>query len=1181
MNLHRLVPNAVASLLLCGWLISLPVGGQSVKLAGSASAGAGAEAEYRAEGERDDVRQREEWFYRQRRYPLSAIPGRARLDALERKEEMRRALAERLNRTAGALGPARGTDGAIPGLASSLASLTAWTPIGPMPTVSSGGAVGLVSGRVTAIAVDPTNASIVFVGGAQGGVWKSTNGGANWSTSFDMEKTLAIGAIAIDPSSCVPGPCTTLYIGTGEQNFSGDSYYGAGVYKSTDGGATWNQTAGTVLNVAGIPSFTGPFNQAVGGVHIGAIVVHPANAMRIFAGVQILENVGGGASSGIFCSDDGGNSWQQVVGGAIGTDVAIHPGGAIGYAALGSNNGDTDPRDTTGQNGVYKTTQANTACSNQVPGQPGAWTLISKAPLPLGTAAGTIRLGLAPSDPAAKTLYAAVATPQTAGSVFNTALAGVFKTMDGGATWSNVYPVGTLPDFCTPQCAYDMPLRVHPNDANTVIVGGARTFNGGQPFFLVRTNDGGNTWTPIAQDSSGTLLHVDQHAIAFGFNGLNVASLFVGNDGGIWSSPLPTSSSPVTWTNLNQTLQLSQFYPGISIDPTSANTAFGGTQDNGTQKYDAAANPPNVWVEQAPCGDGGYTAIDPASPSTIYAACQHIAIRKSLNGGADGFPDSADNGINPSDHVEFIAPLVIDPNPATSSRLYFGTYRVWQTMNGGANWSAISPDLTGGGNTLPTIESLAVSPVNSDVVYAGTFDSKAWRTTNASAGTGATWMEIDAGTLPPRAITQVAADPNDQNTVFATVSGFSGFVINPPTTDTKGHVFRCSATLFSCSDVSGAAAGALPNIPVNAIVVDPLDATSNTLYIGTDVGVFATTDGGATWLPDFPATPPAQNGLPNVAVLSLTLQPTARILRAGTHGRGAWDLQLGTPPLVPALRSISPAGATLGSSNLPVTLTGVNFAAGATVNVTGGTGITVSNVVVASSTTITATFTIAANAAAGTQNVAVTAAGSTSNNIAFGVGTDFLMCIGSPCASTGSGSKPPGMPANTTISLTPSTAGSPFPAGVTLTCTGLPSESACLFSPPSPLPASDGMAATTMVNLSVSTTAPSLVAPRTRGPHPPLAAPRVEVLAWASLLVALSAALVMARKERGARLRWIFSAALILALAGLAGACGGGSGGGSTGPPPDPGTPAGTYPIAVTAASGNASHTVTYTLTVQ
>src|SRR5208282_3433565 len=313
-------------------------------------------------------------FYRQRRYPLSAIPGRARLDALERKVQMRRALGKKLRGAAAARIRAEQANGATSPAANSQANLTSWTAIGPMPTVSSGGGVGLVSGRITSIAVDPTNSNIVYLGGAQGGVWKSTDGGTNWATTFDTEKTLAIGSIAIDPSSCAAGPCTTVYVGTGEQNFSGDSYYGAGIYKSTDGGATWNQTAGTVLNVPGIASFTGPFNQTVGGIHVSTIVVHPQIATRIFAGVQIFENVGGGANSGIYCSDDGGNSWQQVISGAIGTDVAIHPLGLTGYAALGSNNEDTDMRGPTGQNGVYKTTSANQTCASQT------WTLISKTP---------------------------------------------------------------------------------------------------------------------------------------------------------------------------------------------------------------------------------------------------------------------------------------------------------------------------------------------------------------------------------------------------------------------------------------------------------------------------------------------------------------------------------------------------------------------------------------------------------------------------------------------------------------------------------------------------------------------------------------------------------------------------------------------------------------------------------
>ncbi len=1169
----------VASLVLAGWLISLPLRGQSTgdrpptanpRDDGDENSASGPESE------RDDVRGREEWFYRQRRYPLAAIPGGARLKALERKEEMRRAQREQRNGSGGANAS---TFIAL----RMLASATAWTPIGPTPTADADPAVGLVSGRVTAIAVDPTNSNIVFVGGAQGGVWKSTDGGAHWLPMFDTEKTLAIGSIAIDPSSCAPAPCTTLYVGTGEQNFSGDSYYGAGIYKSTDGGMTWAQVLGeTILNPqpAAPDSFlppAAPFNQAVGGARIGALVVHPATPTRIFAAVQIFENVGGGASSGIYCSDDEGSTWTQVISGAIGTDVAINATAGIGYAALGSNNGDTDNRDTTGQNGVYKSVNVNAACASQT------WTLVSKAPVPLATAAGTIRLGLAPSDASGNTLYAAVTNPISSTPPFNTTLAGVFKTVNGGTTWTVVTP---SQDFCMNQCDYDLALKVHPNDANTVFAGGSAVRdNGGQPFFLLRTNDGGATWTQIAQDSGGTLLHVDQHAIAFGFTGANVSSIFVGNDGGIWRSPLAAPMSPIAWTNRNQTLQLSQFYPGISMDPATANLGFGGTQDNGTQKYDVAANPPNQWIEQAPCGDGGYTAIDPASPSTIYAACQKIRIRKSFNDGADNFFTAADSGIAQSDRSEFIPPLVIDPNPASSNRLYFGTYRVWQTANGGGSWIAISPDLTAGPANSPDLTSLSVSPVNSDVVYAGTFDSKVWRTTNASSGSGATWTELDGGTLPPRAITEVVADPNRADSVFVTVSGFSGFQINPPATDTQGHVFRCSATQSSCTDISGAGAGALPNVPVNAIVVDPIDAISDTLYIGTDVGVFASLDGGTTWQPDFPGAP---NGLPNVAVLSLTLQPTVRILRAGTHGRGAWDLQLSNvAPL--RLASLAPNTAPVTTMSLLLTLTGGGFTSNSTVLFNGVTHTPS----LQSSMQMTATLNAGDFSSVGPVNVQVSdPVGGLSDTMTFTITNDFKFCVGvsagMACPITGSGSTPRGVALATPLTIMPAQS-APFPANVLFSCLGLPNESSCNFTSTAPgfsanpptLPASAGTMGNTQVTVSFMTTAPSLVAPRGRRRGPPVAAPPVVVFAWGSLLAALSAGLIAAARQRRTRLRWVFAVLLLLAFAGMTGGCGGSSGNGGGGGGGNPGTMPGTYPITVMATSGSVSHSVTYTLTVQ
>jgi photosystem II stability/assembly factor-like uncharacterized protein len=951
-----------------------------------ARAGAANDSE---EGEGDNVRRREEWFYRQRRFPLDHIPGGARQRALDRVEEMRREqraargnqAATAKSETSAAAAPRGGVTAAAPAL-----STTMWTPIGPMPT-STFAPVNTVSGRVSALAVDPTNANTVFVGGAQGGVWKSINGGTTWTPTFDSNgaasaqvfpKSLAIGGIAIDPKNT-----NIIYVGTGEENFAQDAYYGAGIYKSIDGGATWTQTAGTIspaIPGSSITSFNGPFNQAVGGVHIGAIVVHPQTSMRVFAAVQIFQNVDGGLASGIFCSDDSGSTWTQVVGGAVGTDIAVTPAGSIAYAALGSPGGDNFSTDTVkGENGVYKTTQANTSCTNQQIGHPGAWQKLTN---PGGLASinmGRIRLD---SDSTGNVVYAMVAD----GTSLSDTLAGIFKTTNGGTSWTNVTPA-QVPDICAQQCFFDMIIKVHPNDPMTVFAGGsAHPDNSGNPFFLIRSINGGASWAGIARDAVGTQLHVDQHAIAFGFSGANVTSMFVGNDGGVWSTPLALPTSPVVWRNLNQTLQMTQFYNGLANHPVNPQIAIAGAQDNGTQMYDGAINGVK-WTELSACGDGGYNAIDPAAPTTIYSACQDIDIRRSMDGGAN-FVEVDTNGIDSFDRSEFIPPLVIDPNPATSNRLYFGTFRVWQTMNGGASWSAISPDLTSGAASLDDITSISVSPKNSNVVYVGSFGSGSsgtilQRTTQANLGTGAlnTWTQIDGGTLPPRAITQVAGDPNNQDVVFVTMSGFN-CTGNPMCLagDNKGHVFRCSGVSpIGCTDISGG----LPNIPVNTIVVDPL-LGSNTIYIGTDVGVFGTIDGGVTWLVDYPGMP---NGFPNVAVFGLALQPTARILRAVTHGRGAWDLQL-AGVLAYSITGVSPPTAAAGTSGpFLLTVSGSGFSPTSKVLFNNLSHTPVSQ----TATQLTVNLTTAELAAPGTVNVQVSDAAQpppgTTNTLPFTITT--------------------------------------------------------------------------------------------------------------------------------------------------------------------------------------------------
>jgi photosystem II stability/assembly factor-like uncharacterized protein len=764
------------------------------RLNGTPGAG-GAPDEEKEEGEGAEngrIQQRAEWFYRQRAYPHRFVPAGAHQRAMQ---ELNQRLAVEASLSV------------RPGLAS--LTTPTWTLAGPNPINTPYGA-SVVSGRVSALAIDPSNTSILYLGGAQGGIWKSTNGGTSWTPLTDGQPSLAIGSITLDPANP-----STIYVGTGEENFSGDSYYGAGVLKSTDGGSTWAQICGPFCGPLSGDSYYG------GGARIGGLAIDPGNSQIILAATALVFK------DGVYRSGDGGNTWTQVLSGNPGTAVMFDPNHAgVAYSALGNSfSGATE--------GVYKSTDS---------GQ--TWTAINgtgTSALPL-TNAGRIVLAMAPSN--TTILFASI------GNVNDGTLLGLFKTTDGGAHWSQLTKA---PDYCTPQCNYDNAIAVQPTNANVVYAGGAFTTS------LARSLDGGSSWTVVQSAQNNGSIHADLHSLVFTPDG---ATLYLGNDGGAYSTKQITASTP-TFTQLNTTLALTQFYPGLSIHPTNINIAIGGTQDNGTVLYSGTG----AWNEVA-CGDGGYTAIDSSTPSTMYATCQQVNILKSTSSGAFGSWNSAQSGIDTGDRVDFIPPLVMDPSRGNT--LYFGTYRLYATTNGAESWSAISPDLTNGPSFWGVITAVAVAPTDSNTVYAGTGDSNVQVTTNALAGPGATWNNRSSG-LPARVLTSLAVDPTISTTAYVTFSGFTGFG------DSLGHIFKTVNGGSTWTDISSN----LPNTPVNSVVLYP--QAPKILFAGTDVGVFYTSNGGTSWNTLI-------NGLPRVAVLGLTLHTATHALRASTHGRGVWDL---------------------------------------------------------------------------------------------------------------------------------------------------------------------------------------------------------------------------------------------------------------------------------------------------
>ena len=923
----------------------------------------------------DHIREREEWFYKQRTSANGHIPAGARLKAFQHVTAQ--------------VGPAVGGR---------------WTALGPAPT--SGGFFSPVSGRIEAIAVDPsdTTGNTVLIGGAQGGIWRSTDGGTTWTPTGDSNPSLAMGSIGFAPSTCNPSPGTcTVYAGTGEQASIGfDVYYGAGVLVSTDHGQTWKQTC--TVPSATCP-FIGPFNNTVnfgffndGGARISYIAVNPSNPNLVLVGAQIANGAGlsGETAGGIYCSSDGGASWTPLLSGEAGSFVGF-ASSSIAYAGLGRPEGSA--AGAPNPNGVYKSTNANAASCTGI-------TFSPVAQQPTTQSMGRIDLGIAPSDTAGNTIYASIADA-TDGSRRNL---GVFVTTNGGASWTQT----SAPDICRFQCWYDNVIKVDPNNPSIAFFGGSSATDSSEnPSWVVRTVNGAGSWDSVIPNlppGSAGLPHVDNHAMAFVKLPAGTLRLYLGNDGGIWRTD-DAEASTVTWTNLNQNLNLTQFYPSLSVNPSTPTIAYGGAQDNGSQVLFQSI--PN-WTDNGHCGDGGQTAVDFQVPTSVYITCQNIRLFFSPTGGTDpasyiriGF------GIDPNDTdaVDFIPPIAADPS--TPGRVYFGTDHVYQSSDNGNTFTAISgalPSRTG--NYLTAI---GVSPNNPAVVYAGANGGGIFVTTNANSASPS-FAQVGVNQLPVRNVTAVVVDPADTtgSTAYAVFSGFAVASVG----DHFGHIFKTTTAGTTWTDVSctnlthceSPNASDLPNIPVNDLVVDPEDPVHNTLYAATDLGCFVTLDGGLHWST-------LGTGLPIVAVLSLKLHDPSRTLIAGTHGRGAWSLS--PLPFVPTftgphVSSLSPISIQApAASPLTLTVKGSGLTSGAVLWNGSATNVTTTQV---SDTQLTATVATSLLASSGTAQVSVSVTTTTSNHLTFAV------LSGLPTISTVS-------PTNANVNSNPS--------GLPITVTGM------------------------------------------------------------------------------------------------------------------------------------------------
>ncbi len=763
---------------------------------------------------------------------------------------------------------------------------TAWTPLGPapIPNGQTQTSVLSVSGRVTAVAIHPTNPNIVYVGTAQGGVYRTVDGGAHWTPIFDGAQSLAIGALALAPSNP-----TILYIGTGEANFSCDSYAGVGLYRIDNADTSPNLVGPINPPYSGVPGTT-PF----GGRTISKILVHPVDPATIFVAT-------GSGAIGLGCDAAGGGTfpplgprgiWRSTNGTSAASSVTFSK---LTVTTAGSETDNTGNRNVTDMvfgpgnpdtivcavfglstgvdGGIYRTTNALAATPTFTQTQV------------LGTTTTGVRVAFGIyTRGAATVVYAATGEASSGTGCSDATQEGALRvSTDAGVTWSGKLAGGG--GFCGGQCFYNTAIAVVPGTStanDTIHIGGQTSSSTCSRLHAISVN-GGNSFTNF---DSG--LHADTHAIMLAPS--NSQIVYHGNDGGIFKS----TDGGHSWTSQNVAGFNATQFQSIALHPTDPNFSIGGTQDNGTNMY----TPLGTW-NRIDFGDGGYTAIDQnAGTDLVNVTMYHtyfnatgslvgFARVTSVSSASDGLwtvlgCGGASNGIGCTDAVLFYAPMALGPgNPNT---LYFGTDRLYRSTNKGTNTTVVSqaPLAT----NIP-ISSIAVSPQDDNFRVVGLENGALFYTTSGSSTMTALDPTGSGGVIPDKYIGRVAFDPENKNTAYVALGGYMG-----GTSTSQSHVWK--VTNLGTTPLIASINSGLPDVPVNAFVVDP--ANSSNLYAGTDIGVYNSTDGGATWNV-------FGSGLPIVAVFDMAFQQSTRVLRIATHGRGLWENS--GPPLPIQLASLT------------------------------------------------------------------------------------------------------------------------------------------------------------------------------------------------------------------------------------------------------------------------------------
>ena len=681
----------------------------------------------------------------------------------------------------------------------------------------------VMSGRVAAVEGVESDPQTVYAGAASGGVWKSTNGGLTWTPLFDDQPVHSIGSIAVFPKNPA-----IVWVGTGEGNTRNSASVGNGVYRSEDGGKTWSH-----LGLDGTE-------------HIARIVLHPTDPDVAWV-AALGREWGENPERGVFKTTDGGKTWRKVlyVDEKTGAgDLAIDPSNPQKLIA-----------------GMWQFRRWPWAFRS---GGPGSGVYLSydggatwkreteDDGLPKGLL-GRSKFAFARSAPS--TVYAAVEAEESA----------ILRSEDGGRTWRTV---NHSPNVYT-RPFYFAELKVDPERPN-------RVYNLG--FVVKVSDDSGANWKTLGSDSS---IHGDYHAMWIDPH--DARRLFLTDDGGVAVSRDRGQTAAFV-----STLPVGQFYH-VAVDMETPFNVYGGLQDNGSWRgpssvWGQGGIPSSAWAVVGG-GDGFHTAPDPADATQGYSMGQngYIALWKLSTGEIEDVRPGAPDGVflrfnwNPG--------FALDPFDAGT--LYYGSQFVHKSADRGRTWTIISPDLTtdrrawqnhrtggitsdaSGAETYTTIVAIAPSPVERGVIWVGTDDGRLQVTRDG----GKSWTSVEGNVRGVPANTwvpEIRASRFDAGTAFAVFDDHRRSNWTPYIYETRdyGKTWRSLAT----KDLRGYAL---------AIEQDPADP--NLLFLGTEFGLWVSTDGGGSWFR-------WKHGLPTASVMGIAVHPRDRDLVVATHGRALYVL---------------------------------------------------------------------------------------------------------------------------------------------------------------------------------------------------------------------------------------------------------------------------------------------------